>query len=323
MENFFVEQFCEKNGFTFIEFLHQNFDKDTSVVKINNKKTKEFGVLKILGSKANDDVKNALENEIKFYQKGAYSYAPKMISCGKEYLAIEFFEGIPLREYINLKFLKDESSQKNELYLFDQLSKTLEQFYALGKGIFQGNKNDIELVSNTMFDRIGNLISSGPEFTQPSKLEQFILRQIFKLVRPDLKRNLTKIVKQWIADNVRLMSDFGHYDLHSENILVGKTCKIIDYGNFKQPGIWISDILYFYATLYASFSSQKDFQEKIIAQAFSQLTNQEPKLKNDKTLALIKVFCFATDVNSRFRIKNKGIKIPKMFSFLSSIKSLK
>ena len=313
----------EKNGFTFIKFLHQNFDKDTSVVKVSNKKTKEFGILKILGSKANDDVKSALESEIEFYQKGAYSYAPKMILFGKEHLAIEFFEGIPLREYVNLKFLKDEFSEKNELSLFEQLSKTLETFYSSGNGIFEGNKNDIALVSNTMFDRIGNLISSGPEFTQPSKLEQFILRQIFKLIRSDLKKNLTKIVRQWISDDVRLLSDFGHYDLHSENILVGKTCKIIDYGNFKQPGIWISDILYFYATLYASFSSQKDFQEKIIIQAFSQLTNKESKLKNEKTLALIKVFCFAADVNSRFRIKNKGIKIPKILSFVNSLKSLK
>jgi Ser/Thr protein kinase RdoA (MazF antagonist) len=59
-----------------------------------------------------------------------------------------------------------------------------------------------------------------------------------------------------------MMNDIGHYDLHSENVLVGKTCKIIDFGNYKKPGIWISDLLYFYSTIYASFSSNDIYQKK-------------------------------------------------------------
>ena len=34
--------------------------------------------------------------------------------------------------------------------------------------------------------------------------------------------------------------------------------------NYKKPGIWISDILYFYATLYASFSTKNNYQKILI-----------------------------------------------------------
>ena len=323
MDKKIVEKFCENQGLTFIKFLHQNFDKDTSVVKANDNQTNEFVVLKILGSTANDNVKNTLKNEIKFYSKGVMDYAPKMISSGEKHLTLNFFDGISLREYVKSSFLQDKFSEENQHFLFDELSKTLVQFYSSGKGFFQGNNSDVMLVTNTLFDRIGNLISSGPEFTQPSKFEQFILRQIYKFINVRLKINLKNIVDQWLSDKVNFMSDFGHYDLHSENILVSKTCKIIDFGNFNQPGIWISDILYFYATLYALFSSKQNIQEKIILFAFNELINLDSKLKNKKTLSLIKVFCLAAEVNSRFRIKNKGIKISKMLLFVNSLKTLK
>jgi len=322
MKEYFIKQFCKKQGFSFKRFLHQNFDKDTAVIEILNQKTKESFVLKILGSNANNNVKKSLENEIQFYKKGNFSFAPKMFSSGDDYLIIEFLHGTSLREFIHSNFFQNKLPSKDESDLFEQISDVIHEFYASDKGIFKGNQNQIDLVSNVLFDRIGNLISSGPEFTEPQKFEQFILRQAFKLIQNNLRKNLIKVVHLWLENNIRFMSDFGHYDLHSENFLVGKHCKIIDYGNYSQPGIWISDILYFYATLYASFSSKKDMQKKIISHAIKEISFFEPKLKTKPLLQLLNLFCFTADSNSRFRLHNKGIKFFKILSFLNSIRTL-
>ena len=322
MKENFINQLCEKHNFTFIEFLHQNFDKDTSVAKIQNKQTNEFAILKILGTKANEDVKTAFENEVAFYNSGEYSFAPKMLFQENEYLIIDFFEGVPLREHIHENFLQNKIDEEKFSILVKEISLTLDQFFSSGKGIFTGKQTDVEIISDTLYDRIGNLVSSGPEFTQPSNFEQFVIRQFFKLISSKLKINLTKIVNEWISNDKSILSDFGHYDLHSENILVGKNCKIIDYGNFKKPGFWISDLLYFYATFFASLSSKKNLQQKIIEQAFFQISSKEKNLKNNKTLALINLFCLAGDINSRFRIQNKGLKILKILEFVKAVYSL-
>ena len=71
MNNLILKDLCEKFGYSFIEFLHQNFDKDTSVSKIINNKTSQFSILKILGPNANDDVKIAFLNEIEFYKRNS------------------------------------------------------------------------------------------------------------------------------------------------------------------------------------------------------------------------------------------------------------
>ena len=322
MKENFINQLCEKYNFTFIEFLHQNFDKDTSVSKIQNKQTKKFAILKILGPKANEDVKNAFKNEVAFYNSGENLFAPKMFFQGNEFLIIDFFDGISLREYIHENFLKNKIDEETFSTLVKEISFTLDQFFSSGKGIFNGKQSDAKIISDTLYDRIGNLVSSGPEFTQPSKFEQFVIRQFYKLISSKLKKNLTKIVNDWILNDLSILCDFGHYDLHSENILVGKNCKIIDYGNFKKPGFWISDLLYFYATFFASLSSKGNLQQKIIDQAFIQICSTEKNFNKNKILDLIGLFCLAGDVNSRFRINNKGLKIFKILRFVKSVYSL-
>ena len=44
-----------------------------------------------------------------------------------------------------------------------------------------------------MFDRIGNLIASGPEFAKPIKFEQFVMRQFYKIIQSYLKKKFFNI----------------------------------------------------------------------------------------------------------------------------------
>jgi len=323
MTDTLIDELCEKFDYSFIEFVHQNFDKDTSVSKIKDNKTNQFLILKILGSNANNNVKIAFLNEIEFYKNNSSLFSPKMFFEGKNFLIIDFFSGVSLRQFIELNFFKNKINDNSFTIMVNKILNILNQFFITENRIFEAKNNDAGLISDILFDRIGNLISSGPEFTQSSKFEQFIIRQFFKLISSKLKHNLAKITDKWISNNLMIMNEIGHYDLHSENILIGDTCKIIDFGNYKKPGIWISDILYFYATLYASFSTKNNYQKKILDSVFLYIINLEPKLKNTNILSLINLFCFAADSNSRFRILNNGLKLLKLLKFIKSVYSLK
>lgn len=318
-----LKDLCEKFDYSFIEFLHQNYDKDSSVSKIKNNKTNQFSILKILGPNANNNVKTAFSNEIEFYKTNLSLCAPKMLFSGENFLIIEFFPSVSLREFIESNFFQNDFTDNSFSELIENISNVLDQFFKIENKIFVPKQNQSQFISNILFDRIGNLISSGPEFTQSSKFEQFVIRQFFKLISSKLRNNLVKITDNWISNNLMIINDIGHYDLHSENILIGDTCKIIDFGNYKKPGIWISDILYFYATLYASFSTKNNYQKKILESLFLYIMSLEPKLKNTNILSLINLFCFAADSNSRFRILNNGLKLLKLLKFIKSVYSLK
>ena len=323
MSNIVLKDLCEKFDYSFIEFLHQNFDKDSSVCKIKNNKTNQFYILKILGPSANNNVKTAFSNEITFYKTNSSLCAPKMFFSGENFLIIEFFPSVPVREFIELNFFQNNFNDNTFSELTENISNVLDQFFKIENKIFVPKENQIQLISDTLFDRIGNLISSGPEFTESSKFEQFIIRQFFKLSSRKLKNTIEKIVTNLISNDTMIMNDIGHYDLHSENVLVGKTCKIIDFGNYKKPGIWISDLLYFYSTIYASFSSNYIYQKKISKLAFSYIYSIDPKLKQTNISELLNLFCFAADSNSRFRIVNQGLKIFKLLKFVRTVYNLK
>jgi len=323
MSNIILKDLCEKFDYSFIEFLHQNFDKDSSVSKIKNNKTNQFSILKILGPNANNNVKTAFSNEIEFYKRNSSLSAPKMLFSGENFLIIEFFPSVPVREFIKSNFFQNNFNDNTFSELIENISNVLDQFFKIENKIFMPKENQIQLISDTLFDRIGNLISSGPEFTESSKFEKFVIRQFFKLSSRKLKNLIEKIVTNLISNNVMMMNDIGHYDLHSENVLVGKTCKIIDFGNYKKPGIWISDLLYFYSTIYASFSSNDIYQKKILKLTFSYICSIDPTLKKTNIFKLLNLFCSAADSNSRFRVANQGLKIFKLLKFVRIVYTLK
>jgi hypothetical protein len=181
------------------------------------------------------------------------------------------------------------------------------------------------MILNTLLDRIGNLITSGPKGTNRSNSEAFILRRFFKKNLKDLETNLEKIVDTWLKDKIKILSHYGHYDLHCNNFLSNQDfseIRLIDFENIKSPGIWISDIIYFHATLYGLLSSKKQLQNEIKNNAFEYICQVEPKFDQDQIKKIVDLFCSAADANSRFRLYNKGIKINKMREYVDSVKNL-
>ena len=139
------------------------------------------------------------------------------------------------------------------------------------------------LIYNSWFDRIGNLLSSGPKGTSKPKFESFLLRQIFKIFSEKLKLKFIKIVQNWEYNNLHIISHYGHNDLHCNNVLSNYSLtklKLIDFENISSPGVWLTDTLYFFANLHALFFSKHHIQEKIKDEVFKYILQKEPKLNS-------------------------------------------
>ena len=58
---------------------------------------------------------------------------------------------------------------------------------------------------------------------------------------------------------------------------------------------------------------------KIKDEVFKYILQKEPKLNSINTKQLINLFCLAAEVNSRFRLVDKGLKLNKIFAFVIAI----
>ena len=320
MTNSLLDKFCKNRNFTLVKILHHNPDKDSFVILVNPSDLEKQYVAKILGPKTPDNIKTTLQTEIKFYKENSGIYIPQLIEFGDDFLVIDFFNGVPLTQFIKNKFIGKKLNDKEFESLHARCSLLFDWFYGSGKGFFESEKSNTEFIVNTMLDRIGNLLTSGPEYTKPLPFESFVLRQIVKLLTPRLKLSLTKIVQIWLKEKIKILCEYGHYDLHCENILINDNkIKLIDFGNFHSPGIWISDLLYFYATLYASFHSKKKFQLKIKKYTYDYMIKKEHNLDMPYTSKLIEVFLLSGEVNSRFRLTNQGFKFTKTLQLIFAI----
>lgn len=314
-----IIEFCEKKGLIFDSIIHNNPDKDSFVALAYDKNTKKKLIIKIIGDKTTQEFKKSFVNECEFYSKFESNYTTKLIDSGENFLILENF-GINLREHIKRKYIKENKNNINAL--LKEISYVLDWCHNLGSGKYPMKEIEIKFVTDTLYNRIGNLASSGPEFSTPSKFESFAIRQIWKVFSKKLKHNLKKLVTSWKKTDMNILSEYGHYDTHSENFVIqNDSLKIIDFGNFKTPGIWISDCLYLSSTLYAALSSKKELQKEIKEHTINYLLLREPKLKNDAK-KITDVFFNAAEMNSRFRIKNKGFRIKNIFSFINSVLKL-
>jgi len=312
MNENFLSQFCKEKDFIFIKSLNTNFRKNTAVVLVKSKLNDTYFVLKIYGEKGT----LGLNNELSFYEKynSAFILKPKII--GKNFICLDYFDG-SLRDIIDQK-LNSNSNTFENLQFLKNLQKMFDWFHTLEQEYFSVSPLTKNLVIDSIVDRIGNLIASGPKGTTRPSFEYFLLRQIYKLFFKKFKKNLEILINDWTLKNYNLLSKFSHNDLHCRNILIEKNTKnfkIIDFENLTSPGAWISDLLYFYATLYACFLSDHKIKEEIRKHAIQHIIHRENRLNQNDIKKLVEIFFLSAEVNSRWRLNNQGINFTKILNF--------
>jgi hypothetical protein len=311
----FIFDFCEQNNLVLIEILNYNSRKDTSVFSAIERTSSEKVIIKLCGKNTSEKIYKSFLNEKFFYESKIFDYTPNLIKSNSNYIILEYLEHVSLTEYVNNEFFK-KNENHNLSKLLEKSKFMLNSFHSLNNSNDE-KKIDSEIIVDRLFDRLGNLISSGPKNTKKIPLESFIVRQIFKINTFKIQKKFLSFVISWKSKNIRSLSKYGHNDLHCNNVLASDTLKLIDFENLTSPGIWILDILYFYATLYALFSSKPIFQNEVKEHTISLIIEKDPRLVNDAKY-LVNLFFNAADVNSRFRIKNKGFKILKIIKFFSA-----
>jgi len=282
MEHDYLEKFCSSMNLNLIKKLQFNTRKNSylAVVGIKNS-TKKF-ILKLLGNQSTQTMQSAFVKEVEFYNKNNSNYIPKLYRSGTNFLILEFFNGYTLPVYLD-SFFFTKNSDCHPDKLISNLFSMLQWFHDIE---FEKGKTSIniqQITANALFDRIGNLISSGPRGSSNLKFESFLLRQIFKLYSNRIQRKFNSIIARWISEEIHILSKYGHNDLHCNNIMVDRdlNVQLIDFENLTSPGLWIVDTLYFSATLFALFSSKKSSQERIKRLAYEYISVREPRLKTD------------------------------------------
>jgi len=316
-----LQKFCKENNIDLIKVLVANQRKDTHLILVNDTKNKKL-IVKLFSKNSPEIVKQSIRNEIDFYKKNSSDYLLQYISSGNNFFILEYFTGSPLPKIINEMFFQKNVDVSKEELLFSDLASILNWFHNIQNGPCKIIKNERPLVYNSLFDRIGNLLSSGPKGTSALKFESFLLRQIFRIFSRKLKIKLMRLVEGWEDNNLLIISHYGHNDLHCNNILADKNLtkfKLIDFENTSSPGVWLTDTLYFFANLYAIFFSKYYAQKKIKDETFKYILHREPNLNPIEVKRLINLFCLSAEVNSRFRLVNKGLKLNKIFAFLNAI----
>lgn len=303
-----ILEFCVKNNFEYEKTIHKNDSKDTSVllVSIDNKKF----IVKRYGENSSKTVINAFDIEKKFYQQNKNEIYPEMIKSGKNYILLSYLNGISLRE-----FLKNKNTFEKEEFekIVIGINRSIKLFHQ--EFFYDENENNSKIILNALLDRLGNLATSGPRNTKRNWLESFIIRRSWKFKINKISKFLVKEIKNWKDEEIKMMCKNGHFDLHSDNFMVTQNeVKMIDFGNVRSPGIWISDILYCYGTIFALINTEI-IKDKLKIDLFEFIKNIDPKFDKKSTKKLIDIFCFTADMNSRFR-KDTKIDFSKILQFL-------
>ena len=311
-----LEIFCSSHGFILSKILDSNKRKDTVIILVEEKSSKFRFVVKIYGESAPENTKRLFKNEIEFYANNKSKYIPKMIITDKNFLVLNYIDGKTIREYIDFNRIQNNDEKPNVDYLLVESIGVLDWFYSLGKGVFESTQENVNLILDTLMGRIRNLIKSGPKNTSRSKFEDLMLNLMLKVFFPLIKKKIKKRILVWRNNNFKILSSYGNTDLHVNNFLVDSNgLKLIDFENIISPGVWLSDILYFYASFYACFYSKTE-KEKIKTHAYNHILKIEPKFKRVDIISLLDIFCSSAEANSRFRLHDKGLKINKIMSFI-------
>jgi len=152
-----IDKFCKSRNFNLLKILHHNPDKYSFVILVTPNDSKKECVAKILGSETPENVKRTLQIEINFYKKNSSSFIPQLIDFGEDFLILDFFNGIPLTQFIKKKFISKKQNDEEFESLHAQCSLLFDWFYGSGKGFFVSEKNKADFIARIMLDRSGNL----------------------------------------------------------------------------------------------------------------------------------------------------------------------
>ena len=271
---------------------------------------------------SNDIIKKKLKTEIEFYSKNTPPFSPRYVTSGDGYLALDYIDGVTLRKWLVdiLPATGKNNCDAEVRRIYYQSIQTIRRFIEL-EPLHSGPLEEAtsSALKATLQERLKDLFLSGPRNTQKSVVENVISKVFYIYCRPFINHLFHRLVNRWVGSELNLFCAYGHNDLHCNNLLVPTgEVNLIDYENVCQPGIWIGDVLYFVATLYAALSGKNRLQNWISEEAKDLIVSLEPKLA-ESSRKILNVFLTAGETNSRFRILNKHTNLKSFFRFGSAL----
>ena len=313
LENF---PFLEKLNLKFVKVL-QFSERKKSYILLVKKNNNEEAILKIISDDSDLQTKNSFKMESDFYNKVSNNNLLSTFMINHNYILFEKFLGIELSS-----FLQNELSKKDLEKILEKLFNAFDSIFCFDTLLNKQKTNLVNLNCLKFEDRLGNLFTSGPKGTHNSKLEKFILRQIFKFFSIKIKNFFLLTSYELIHNNFKIISKFGHNDLHCNNILIDDVLnvKIIDFENISKPGYFLVDMLYFFGT-FSAICGQNKAKRNVIQNSFLEYLYQKTNIDKKLLMQLLNLFYLTGQSNSRFRFSNHTsfISILKLIFIISKL----
>jgi Phosphotransferase enzyme family len=231
-----------------------------------------------------------LESEIHFYQEAKFELAPGLLRSGADFLVVEFLEGQALRRWL-------AQAPRTTAEVVPRLETVFDGLAARRRPAVP---KDAVWAARRTTERVYNLLLSGPYDTRRSPLASTVATRTSKLGVPLLRRALVPLYASWAKRGVAFAADFGHNDLHGDNVLlVGDEARVIDFERVTYPGCWFADALYLFATSYATVQSAA-VRKALLECVVNYVGTREPETRREFPV-LARVFAGAALSNSRFR----------------------
>lgn len=234
----------------------------------------------------------AFERERRFYEAFSFSFelAPRLLQSDSRFILIERISGPPLRDWLRARPIDVTRLTTQSLRLIDVFAERRRR----------GNLAHGEWAAQRCSERIHNLLISGPIDGRRSRMGQSIASHVSRFWLPSLRPALARLHRHWVRRGVRFTSDFGHNDLHTNNVLTSDDGpRVIDYECVTRPGFWLVDVLYFLGTTYAALE-EAEHRRQLLDVTVARLLEHEPVAGREIGI-LARLFASAALSNGRFR----------------------
>lgn len=224
-----------------VRTLQKNQRKGLSVFLVADDAEGRSMVMKFCDA-SNPQSVHDFSHEKQFYSDNSVEFAPQMVYAGDDYLCIEYIEGSSL-----LKYLQQRNPGPEEAELLAGELVRMAMFFAPERRDEPGDP--VHFIEH--YERyLAKLFNSGPKGSGRPEVEEFLLRQCWRVLRPLLMRRSSTLLNQ---TSLVPHQGMAHNDFHQNNILIDDHSKLylIDFENYG-PGYWTIDLIYGLSTLYAT-----------------------------------------------------------------------